>query len=70
MSYPRFDADAVVRTRLARGITRAELAEAAQITRQALFNIEQRGATPKPATAKALAEALELDPSDLWLVAA
>lgn len=67
---PRFAADAVLRARLARGLTLRELAAIAEVSKASIQAIETGLTRPNPATASKLARALELDPADLWLVAA
>ena len=53
--------------RILAGLTVPALAERAGITAQALRNIERGVSVPRPSTALALAAALDVPTSDLWI---
>lgn len=67
---PKFAAEKVRHARLARGLTLRQLATIAEVSKASIQAIEAGVTRPWPATASKLARALELDPADLWLVAA
>ena len=56
----------IVAARLRRGLTQADLARAAQISRQALFQIEAGGALPRVDTALRIARILDRDVESLF----
>ncbi len=60
-----FVGDKVKRLRDAHALTQEELAAKAGITVAALSRIENNNAEPRPTTRRKLAEALEVDPSEL-----
>jgi DNA-binding XRE family transcriptional regulator len=63
-----FDRHTLATRRTVAGLSPAELAALAGISREAIRLIELGHSTPRPRTAKALASALDIDVSDLWTV--
>ncbi len=57
--------DKVKRLRDERALTQEELADKAGLTVAALSRIERNNAEPRPTTRRKLAEALDVDPSEL-----
>ena len=57
--------DKVKRLRDERALTQEELADKAGLTVAALSRIERNNAEPRPTTRRKLAEALNVDPSEL-----
>ena len=57
--------DKVKRLRDERALTQGELADKAGLTVAALSRIERNNAEPRPTTRRKLAEALDVDPSEL-----
>ncbi len=57
--------DKVRRLRDERALTQGELADKAGLTVAALSRIERNYAEPRPTTRRKLAEALDVDPSEL-----
>ncbi len=57
--------DRVKRLRDERALTQEELANKAGLTVAALSRIERNNAEPRPTTRRKLAEALDVDPSEL-----
>lgn len=49
-----------------KGMTQADLAEATGVTQPAIANILNRNCRPQQRTIARFAEALEVDPSELW----
>ena len=62
-----FDRSTLCIKRLAAGLSRDQLAEVAGISRATVRRIELGLFTPRPATALALAAALDLDVETLWI---
>ena len=65
----RFNAAAVLRTRLTRGLSREELADLVGVSRQSVHAYETGVTAPRPARALRIAEVLDIDPADMWQVA-
>jgi transcriptional regulator with XRE-family HTH domain len=53
------------RHRILAGLTQAELADQAGVTRDTLVRLERGKQPPRPRTLKKLAEVLEVDPTEL-----
>lgn len=70
MVYTRFDGEALLRARYARGLTRRQLAEIvrARPGERTILLFEQRAKEPNPRMIVALAAALAVDPLQLLLL--
>lgn len=66
MTTPAFRGEALTRARVFAGRSRTDLASAAGISAAGLRLIEKGETTPRPATAKALADALGIDVAELY----
>lgn len=68
MRTPQLDPDRVTKARYTLGISSAELARRAGLSKQTISDIENGRRPGSPETHKAIADALGVEPADLWAV--
>jgi len=67
MQRPQLDAELVIKARYKRGLTAAELARRAGLSKTFICDVEHGRRGGSPETQKAIAEALDMPLADLWI---